>query len=83
MVVDGVLPKVTRRECGGWLAVSPPGTRFKIGVTGGTEREAVEQFQAAWRLWAETLNPPQVGGESAASANFPEHSLIGMRERSR
>ena len=56
---DNIVPNTIRRANGGWLAVAPPGARFKIGTTGSTEQEAVERFQAAWREWTETLGADQ------------------------
>ena len=42
-------------RCGGehrWLAVSPQGAALGIGVTGRTESEAREKFQAELAAWA-------------------------------
>jgi hypothetical protein len=50
-----VRPKIILRAVGGWLAVSPPGARFKIGVMAETEEEAGRLFHAAWRRWDEII----------------------------
>lgn len=64
MVQSAVVPMTIRRANGGWLAVAPPGARFKIGTTGETEQEAVDLFQIAWREWTETLDGRQGDLES-------------------
>lgn len=48
-------PIVRRRAKGDWLAVSPRGARFGIGVTAQTEDAAVQDFFAAYRRWTELL----------------------------
>jgi hypothetical protein len=40
-----IRPQVSRRYCGGWLALSPEGESLKIGTTGQTEADAVESFR--------------------------------------
>ena len=52
MVDLNVLPDSFPRECGGWLAVSPPSALFKIGTFGGTKDEAVQRFIFAWQAWS-------------------------------
>lgn len=52
---DGPEPKLVQRKCGGWLAVSPCGVPFQIGVTGETEIEAKERFGCALSKWNESL----------------------------
>lgn len=55
-------PRMVHRACGGWLAVSPPGAFFRIGVTGATEAEAAESFELTKRRWAEIwLSEPHHG----------------------
>ena len=49
-------PRIVRRVCGGWLAVSPPGASLKIGVTAATEAEAGEAFQIAVCRWRELVD---------------------------
>lgn len=46
-----VEPKVTKRLCPGWLAVSPEGAKYRIGVTGPTEEETRERFFQAYERW--------------------------------
>lgn len=48
-------PKIVRRQCGGWLAVSPPSTTLRIGVTADTEEEVRAQFRRARDRWAEII----------------------------
>ena len=46
-------PTLIRRECGGWLAVSPACSDHRIGVTAATEAEAALLFQErdeGWRV---------------------------------
>ena len=50
-IEDSIKVDMIRRTCGGWLAVSAPGSRFLIGVTGPTEEETKERFRAAYREW--------------------------------
>ena len=38
-------PRVSRRQCGGWLALSPEDECLKMGTTGATEAEAVASFR--------------------------------------
>jgi hypothetical protein len=40
---------VTERACGGWLAVSAPGSILRIGTTGNTEIEVRAEFERAVR----------------------------------
>lgn len=54
-----VKPRVVKRECGGWLAVSPQDAPMHLGETGATQEEAVRRFQLAWKRWSETLDKPK------------------------
>jgi len=47
-----------KRRCGGYLAVSPRGSRFGIGVTADSEQEAHILFIKAYRRWGEILDGP-------------------------
>lgn len=49
-------PVTIRRASGAWLAVSPIGSELKIGVTGDTEIEAVENFRAAFSTWLDLID---------------------------
>jgi hypothetical protein len=49
-------PRLIRRKCGGWLAVSPRCARFRIGVTADTEAHAEGKFWNAYVRWCE-INP--------------------------
>jgi hypothetical protein len=40
---------VTERACGGWLAVSAPGSILSVGTTGTTDGEARAEFEGAVR----------------------------------
>lgn len=46
-----VAPKLIRRQCGGWLAVSPSTEEVKIGVTGSSEIEAEDRYRVALARW--------------------------------
>lgn len=47
MIRDPIPPRITARECGGWLAVSGLGDPLQIGVTAPSEAEARERFREA------------------------------------
>jgi hypothetical protein len=53
---ETVQPMTCNRLSGGWLAVSPPGAEFRIGVTGASEQEARDRFHVAWDRWTKTLH---------------------------
>lgn len=59
-------PRLIHRECGGWLAVSPRGARFQIGVTAETEAHAEHVFWETYVKWCETV--PLEFYKSAGSA---------------
>ncbi len=48
-------PRMVRRHCGGWLALSPEGAGLKIGVVAHTEEMARQKFEATLTEWRETL----------------------------
>ncbi len=48
---DRIEPILSRRARGGWLAVSPPGTRFSIGVTAPTSDDARKLFRFRYKKW--------------------------------
>lgn len=50
-----VEPQVSRRHCGGWLALSPDGETLKRGTTGATEAEAVESFRQIFAAYKSDL----------------------------
>lgn len=59
--VHEVAPRLIKRDCGGWLAVSPPGAALSLGVTAATEADAVAKFRAAETRWLTILasdHPP-------------------------
>lgn len=56
---DYIEPRVLRRECGGWLAVSPPGAEIRIGAIGITAESARERFRNELREWARLLEEPE------------------------
>jgi hypothetical protein len=39
------------RECGGWLAITPDGSRLNIAVTAASADEARDQLDAALVAW--------------------------------
>jgi hypothetical protein len=53
--IDQVQPNLIRRTGGGWLAVSPAGSRFSLGVTGLTEEEVREKFRFTYCRWLEII----------------------------
>ena len=55
MSVRRIRPCLVERQCGGWLALSPPDAILRIGVVGDTEQEAREKFIAALMSWEEIL----------------------------
>ena len=48
-------PRIIKRECGGFLAVSPRRARFRVGVTADTEAEAEAKFWSAYVRWCEIV----------------------------
>lgn len=44
-------PRLIERMCGGWLAVSEPGSRFQIAVVGETAERAEARFVASIQEW--------------------------------
>ena len=51
MPIARTTPKIIERKCGGFLAVSTEGSRFKIGVEGKTEDEARQRFEESVTMW--------------------------------
>jgi hypothetical protein len=47
---------ITERACGGWIAVSVPGSILRVGTTGSTEGEARAEFERAVRRWEALLD---------------------------
>lgn len=45
-------PRISKRHCGGWLAVSEEGAILKIGVTGETEQQVRDSFGQAIKEWS-------------------------------
>lgn len=56
--LDRIEPVLSRRERGGWLAVSPPGARFAIGVTAPTPDDAKNLFRFRYKKWEGFLSRP-------------------------
>jgi hypothetical protein len=56
-----VQPVTCHRQVGGWLAVSPPGAKFRIGTMGADEQEASERFRETWRRWTESVDGGAAG----------------------
>jgi len=50
-----IQPDLIRRDCGGWLAVSPFNSGLSIGVTAPTEIEAIDKFRSAFTRWLEII----------------------------
>jgi hypothetical protein len=53
-------PKLVRRECGGWLAVSPADEPVKIGVVAETEQDAIKKYEKKIVVWRETLGQARI-----------------------
>ena len=48
-------PRLIRRDCGGWLAISDAESAIRIGAIGLTANEAREEFEGRMRTWTELL----------------------------
>ena len=55
---DRIKPVLSRRARGGWLAVSPPGAQFAIGVTAPTPGDAENLFRFRYKKWKEYFLRP-------------------------
>jgi hypothetical protein len=53
--IRNIRPDLRKRECGGWIAVTPASAPLSIGVTASTEDDARKQFAEAAAGWAELL----------------------------
>jgi hypothetical protein len=51
-----IIPEISKRRCGGWIAVSGRDAPLKIGVTANTEDEARAAFNRAVIEWDEIIN---------------------------
>jgi hypothetical protein len=51
-----IVPEITERRCGGWIAVSRRDAPLKIGVTAKSEGEARLAFDQAVIEWEKILN---------------------------
>ncbi len=49
--IEDVRPKLIKRACGGWLAVSEEGSPIGLGVEGASEQDARTRFEEAVREW--------------------------------
>jgi hypothetical protein len=70
------IPRLVPRQCGGWLALAPPGASLRIGVWADSEEAALDKYQTAVREWRATLalggvSPPPGGGPSPAVIKEP------------
>lgn len=45
------VPELLERRAGDWLALSPDGSRYRIGVIGETREEALRRFWEAAGRW--------------------------------
>lgn len=52
MTID---PDLIKRECGGWLAVTPPGVPLRLGVEAADERAAIAAYHKERERWIEML----------------------------
>lgn len=55
MLTENTQCEVVRRRCGGWLAYSCRSQPLRIGVTGRTEAEVVEQYHEALTQWRRNI----------------------------
>lgn len=53
---DLIEPRLLRREGGGWLAISEPGAKLRIGVVADTADEARARFGRELAAWQSLLN---------------------------
>jgi hypothetical protein len=60
-----MVPEISKRRCGGWIAVSGREAPLKIGVTANTEEEARAPFNQAVIEWEEILNSETSKGHQA------------------
>jgi hypothetical protein len=54
-------PRIYKRECGGWLAVSDPSAPIHIGVAGFSATDARERYRLEAAEWQRILNEPLDG----------------------
>ena len=55
-ILESTDPVVSERECGGWLATTPPESELRIGVTALTEGEVRALFERAMHRWVAALD---------------------------
>ena len=55
-----VIPRLIRRNCGGWIALSPHENKLKIGILAETEKEAVARFAQSFSIWNQNLQKDRV-----------------------
>lgn len=51
-----IVPEVSPRSCGGWIAVSGPDAPLRIGVIADTEEEVRAAFDQAVSRWEKILS---------------------------
>lgn len=51
MTASALNPRIIHRECGGWLALSPPDEALRIGVVASTQDAAEAQYRASLAQW--------------------------------
>ena len=49
--LEFVPPRISKRTCGGWLAISAASSLLQIGVTADSEEEARAAFARAFMKW--------------------------------
>jgi hypothetical protein len=54
-LIQNIQPKICRRKCGGYLAVSEEGSSLRIGVIGQSEEEARRLFKQEILEWVKIL----------------------------
>jgi hypothetical protein len=73
---ENIVPIVVARQCGGWLATSPRGSRFMIGVTADTEDQVRADFDRSIAGWSAMFEQAQV-----LNAAADEHEQTALRLR--
>jgi hypothetical protein len=70
MSSDSLSPRITLRQCGGWLAVSNAADPVKIGVTAASELDAGLEFGRVRARWQAILE--SATGSAPLTAASPD-----------
>lgn len=69
MPTETLSPRITLRQCGGWLAVSNAADPVKIGVTAASELDAGLEFGRIRARWQAILESNAAGEVTDASSD--------------